>query len=817
MKAPPDLPEVAARYFEQAATLRLCLQYNREDYEFAQAGGRIVYIADANVVRFFIDPETEARHVAVFGRSKSAHYSAGTALIAAEFLFSRQLAGQDDSPSLIMPGHANELLGLVDKIRRDFNQDAGKGSQSNEEQLQPGTLEQLRALIDRVRTDQQVVRANAIDQLRHLVPEVAEEILKGSFLKVKQLHRLYEDDLLRPLALHTAATRDVLQPDDRLVSFWEDRIRLERRSHEAHLKSLGFRPDEAVDGEGERQFAPDTERVEHDAEALVQTMLLDAAVVDAKRTAYVMVTADRRLFDAYAKWYWEEVDADRRGRFLLRTPLQYAPILNVLEMPNGIYSSEVFVKASTALDTLFSNLSRTDYPHKLALYRIRARGEQNKLREMLSEALDTDQPSLNHQGLQEFRRIRTEWHGSFQTGILLNAGLMQRRLRSEFGPLARLLHENANLRQELHEDQQRSLERIEGAHLHFNTRLNLSLMARRPGRAGAAAQRGLFLVRAKFPDLVGEGSVKAALDRLAGVDHKLIANIDRNLESAIDYRDFFFAACVAFRCENWRAAAHYANRSLRLMSSDDTDPAEKDEISFLVALATRYAWASGQLSRYASRDAIARAFDLLDESAKFCGARQDAFGLGRALVDHNSLTLMVLYHGCLLAQPGTVGPRAPIESFREIADEARRTVPRTNEMVTGSGDLIDPNALETLTIQMVANVISAGVFAQCLSDDEAIAEQLSPSKEELEAALDELKPRLGTGRLPPILVVEHLMAQWIVGRVNRPAAARELDRLIPPESATDLTLDLDRVELDRFRSLLATGPRRHAPSHHAHA
>jgi len=50
--------EKVQRYFQEAASLRLNLQYNIEDCEYAQKGGRIVYLMDANVVFFFSKSST---------------------------------------------------------------------------------------------------------------------------------------------------------------------------------------------------------------------------------------------------------------------------------------------------------------------------------------------------------------------------------------------------------------------------------------------------------------------------------------------------------------------------------------------------------------------------------------------------------------------------------------------------------------------------------------------------------------------------------------------------------------------------------------
>lgn len=794
MKQVSQAPEDVLRYFQQAATLRLSLQYNWEDYQFSEAGGRIVYIMDANVVQFFIDPEAESRHVTIFGGARTAHYAAGTALITAEFLFSRELAGQGDSPALIMPGHANEVLSIVDRIRKE--RDSSNPQHST--QLSAAKLDQLRVLVESVSSGSHTDRSAAIDELRRIVPEVAEDLLKGPFLKVKQLQRLYDEDLLRPLALHTAATREILRPAHRDVAYWETLIRAERHQQPRH------RIGQVHERRGHTLV--DTERVRRDAEALVQTILLDDAVSDKHRTAYVMVTADHRVFDAYAKWYWADESNRKCRRFVLRTPLQYAPILNVMQMPNDIYTPEVFNNVCDALDALFSRVlrSESDYPHKLAVYRALAGSE--RLHSVLTAIFRSNPLSFDQGAIAKFQRIRDQWHQSFGNGVLLNAELMQQRLRADFVPLAKLLHENADLKRALHEDQKRSLERIESTHLLFNTMLNLSLMAHHPNRAGAETQRAPFLIRAKFPNLIKDESAKAALERLASSPHDLVKTIYRTSESAQDYQSYFFAACLAFRCEDWRAALHYASRSLEFAPNDEAHRTEQNEIEFLVALATRYGWASGLLRDFTGSQAISRAFNLLKGSANFCQERQDIFGLARALVEQNSLMLVVVYRAALSAPSSAPVLSVPTETFRMIAEEA--TLQIEKDLYKASDDLVYPEALETLRFQAAANVVSARVFASHLALDEVIARDLEPSKDQLERAIDELEPRLQEGWVPPILAVEHLMARWIIGRISRSRAARELERLIPAGTEEKLPLTLDRVEVSNFRKRLALKTRR---------
>jgi len=57
--------------------------------------------------------------------------------------------------------------------------------------------------------------------------------------------------------------------------------------------------------------------------------------------------------------------------------LQYAPILNVQEMPNGIERSDLLIRARAALDGLlmgYREVDRAGYPQRLALVRVLARG-----------------------------------------------------------------------------------------------------------------------------------------------------------------------------------------------------------------------------------------------------------------------------------------------------------------------------------------------------------------------------------------------------------------------------------------------------------
>jgi len=781
---------MVARYFEQAATLRLCLQYNSEDYEYWQQGRRIVYLMDANIVRFFIDPEVEANHVVAFGRNPLPDYAAGTALITAEFLFSRGLAGQDDRPALIAPAHGDEISNIISEHRDELLR---RSPPTEAQYLPPDTLKQLSALIDRVSRASEKDRTTAVRELQRLVPETAGDLLRGGWQRMQQLRRLYDEDLLRPLSLHTAATREILEPNRTEVNAWADRI----------LRERIVLPNRQRRELSRRDLEREQERARADAEALVQTVLLDAAATEeGDYTRYVLVTADHRLFDAYAKWYWGGEGKERNCRFVLRLPLQYAPVLNVQEMPNGISNSKVFQSAAAALDSLFTNLSRTDsaYPHKLAFYRIQAR--TTNVNEILSSFYGANPLRLEGEAVKEFEGIRESWHASFRSGVLLNAELMQRRMQAEFGPLARLLRESTDLRAAIHEDQRRSLEQVENSHLLFSTRLNLILLTRgRRDTAGPVSQRAPFLVRAHFPHILGEEPLKSALDRLAMSDHSVIKSAYDALNASFNQDAFFFAACVAFRCEHWAAAIHYASRAHDLIKAAGKPPAERAEVSYLVALATRYAVGNSLSNSPLSERAINQALVFLTESAEMCQVRGDDFGFIRALSEQNALMLVLLFRACLLGRLEEPMVRKQIAGFAERAEQVSNMLSRLPKQL---GHQKDPTSIDSLRTQALANIVSAAVLTSWLASSHDLLISIAPHPDRVKEAVDGLEPLVAQPHCPPVLALEHMMARCALGQISHADAQRTLEELAVRGEKDCWSLDLDRAELDYFRRLLAS-------------
>jgi len=734
-------------FFESAAELRLSLSFNSGDYDFATSGGRVVYLVDANVVRFFLNPEEERDRMHVFGPGEADNYAGATALIAAEFMFSRGLAGQGDSPALIAPAHGDDLQGIVAQLLRD----ARNAPHAPDNALDPLLRTQIHELVDGARKGD-LSRPHVVKELQKLVPSAAKQLLAGATSAVAQLARLHEEDLLRPLALHTAATRDIMTLDaagQQRAAQWEQRLqeqyRVRGRQMDEHNRRL----------------------IKNDAEALTQLQLLSEAA-DPARVRYVMITADRALYDAYADWYWGRADQGREQCFLLRSLLQYAPILNVQEMPNGIERSDLLIRARAALDGLlmgYREVDRAGYPQRLALVRVLARGGVSDL---LKAFYGYNPLHLREQDRPLVAVAGALWRDGFRTSIVVNAELMTRRLRAEIALVADLLREQSDLRTALYAVTQDVLARAERAHLNLNTRVNLKLLVDR--RAGVRQPpRARLPVSISFPSIIGSLPLEEALDRLAGNDQAFLSKVTTALRAAVDEEAFLFTACLAIRCGQWYSAWHHAIRALTMLGTGDVATSRRAETSLLVAFAARYALPSA--------DALGQAIGLLEQVALRARARSDHLSLARALSEHTALMLVLLYAAHLSRRlPRISLPSLPLpEAWRPLVAEARRAAERSGA--------------ERPLLQLDANTVAAALLARRLKP--SLAAALDPGDDELERALTRLAPLLADPDCPLVLSAE---AAILLGK--------PIESILSRGGAPGVLLtELDRAEMQEFAEL----------------
>lgn len=666
------------RYFHYAATIRWCLEYNREDYEFARKGGRITYLVDANIVRFFMRPADEAmQHLGALGRGAQIK---SNAMITAEFMLSRELAGQRGAPAFIAPGHAEDISDII----------GGIAHAANETRKQPDgkPLDALARDIEANRIDAD----GAIRQLAEIVPEVAEEVAR--YLEAQHLKRVYDEELVRPLASHRNATSDILDVDtsrQKSVTEWIKRIQTWAATVEKERKA----------GVGTREASPakrDRRRIMRDARVLVQ---LEKLAADADPDCrYVLITADTLLFDTYARWYWDTArEQSPRPPFLLRLPLQYSPILNLSEMPNGLDDS-LIVQTSRSLDPLFEDLRRVDrdYPNSLSL--LRTLVGHKPLNDTLLGFFGFNL-ELNEATQDMFAEMRKEWHDTFARSNLINVSLLNRRTGGILDRIVRLLQDRRDFLEALRDALQRTILDLEQSHLAFSTSVNIRLLHRSVGpQSSQDALRTPTLIRAAFPRILGEIELQDALDRLSNGDAGLLAQVTKAIHK-LDFETYFFAACVAHRCGLWHGAFQYTGRA-RDFIGDEPHP-EVNELDFLRANSARNA--------LRSKDSLDIAADALHRLVKDAETRNDHFGLARALCEQAAFYLVILFADALDLIGNLEQKDIALSAMPGIHARSAEAIDR---MVRSGGD---KQLAILLSIRAAANVLAADLYVRVYADD----------------------------------------------------------------------------------------------------
>ena len=763
------------RYFHYAATIRWCLEYNREDYEFARKGGRITYLVDANILRFFMRPADEAmQHLGALGRGAQIK---SNAMITVEFMLSRELAGQRRAPAFIAPGHAEDIADIIGGI-----------SHSKTEAHAPPDSERLDALLLDIETGH-LDADGAIQQLTEIVPDLAEEFAR--FLEAEHLKRVYDEELVRPLASHRNATGDILDVDagkSKAVAEWTKRIQTWQTAVEKERHA---------DPSTARETAP-TKRelrlIERDARVLVQLEKLAAAADPDCR--YVLITTDTLLFDTYARWYWQTArEKSPRPPFLLRLPLQYSAILNLHEMPNGLNDS-VLVQTSRSLDPLFEDLRRVDpdYPNSLSLLRTLVGHKQ--LKDTLLGFFGFNPLELDDATQAQFEEMRKEWLGTFAQSNLINASLLNRRTGGNLNRLVRLLQDRRDFLEALRDELQRTILDLEQSHLAFSTGINIRLLHRSVGpRSSQDALRSPPLVRATFPRILGELELQDALDRLSNGDADLLSRVSQAMHK-LDFETYFFAACVAHRCGLWHGAYLYTNRA-RDFIGDEPHPA-LNELDFLRANSARNA-----LRNKDSLDVAAAALDRLVRDAE---ARNDHFGLARALCEQAAFYLVVLFADALDIISTPEQKSNAQSAMQGIYARSAEAIAR----VAQSGG--DKQLTTLLSIRAASNVVAADLYVRVYADDRERS-TIGPNDATVAAAREQIDALRDYHPWTFIVDLEKAMLSFVRNESSPEKTLEEFAMLKARADKTGVQMTrLDEKELDDFKhrvsnAIQATMPR----------
>jgi hypothetical protein len=741
-----QLTNSARAYFREAATLRACLEYNRDDFDFARKNGRIIYIFDANIVRFFLTAEQEKHKVAAFSGAED--YISTTAVITAEYLFSRNLAGQGDAPAFISPAHGDELAAGFARLGEQ-----AKGRDS-EQAVSADDSELFLRLVSKAITQEEGA-AETITRIHQELPDFAQSVFTP-WMFATHLKRIYDQDLLRPLALHAEATREILEPDPVEVKRWATRL------VQAHK---------------------DRKKAERDAATLVQVINLDEAAQkeEAEAIRYVLVTADQTVYDVYARWYWNERSGEQR--FLLRLPLQYIPILNAFEMPNGIDSFEPTYFARSALDSLFENLRVSDehYAKKLPFYRTLVETE-GVLWDLLQHVFKNNPLVLNEAG---FRRTRANWHECFRIGNTLNAGIISQRYE-EFRSLYELMANRPSLLDVMMEDTKRRFEEIEDQHALFTTKLVLGGLATKYSKdfARLPPPRGLLLADVRLPRLFGEETLSKALDRVSSKAAKLLDAIGQ-IDNA-DTEVLQLAAGLAHRSNRWLPAMLYSQRALANL----IDERAWCEASLMLASATRYGAADMPLDETMEAAPLLFALGCLNQTVDWFVDQKDPIGATRARCERTSLMLTLASRDALQHSEGQPVPLVPLDGF------AIDTL--AIESAIADADNSEGKLWDALNEQFHCNIITADVLSRFLLRDESAKRVFAQKEERVRVAL----AFLSNSRVQELGVYpEIVMSQWRLRIISDEEAASLLASSLQHIDPGAVLL-LDRAQATEFSKIL---------------
>lgn len=331
-----------ARYLLDLVTLRRTLRRNELDCLLARPGGangkaprtQILYMLDANVLLFGIDPPSDAELTQVFQDGQvqlPRARRAAVAVITAAHLFSGRLPGQGASPLFIDPGHWKEFLRYASRpehIDRLLEEERTCRAVPNREARIIALARSLRDA-DKLATLKDLTGKKILEEILDLGLDRA----SGAEMSRRLLKRVLPGGARRlrsvtalpylPANFWTGADTD---PE---IGKWR--------------KVLA-----KVEEEREHKKRKSSDALDADAAALARLGRVNAYFQKEKTNArLVLITTDDGMHEAVARQQWPD---DNIRESYLRRLTQYIPLLNMKDMANGIDTPETTEALREALD-----------------------------------------------------------------------------------------------------------------------------------------------------------------------------------------------------------------------------------------------------------------------------------------------------------------------------------------------------------------------------------------------------------------------------------------------------------------------------------
>lgn len=365
-------PQILVRLVEDIFRLREIIQTSEGDSALklgseTQAPVRFNYLIDTPVLQYYAEPHRLARHVSALpllhpadeadddGDGERAGHALAlddyeqvhdairnaNALLTAEYLFSEALAPEG---VYVSPEHRQEMARYVEAVEDAFLRQGqpapGRGLGRAEAPRQYADLRRELNEIQRVYEHRpEDEPAKLLHSTRSVVIKRLSEIAATRLMAAGRLDRLFASGRVAGATSHPAYTTEVIAPDPELVSDWTKRIRREKQRNTKQPSDVAYDADGAT---------------------LAQLSLLNSNWRETGEV-FVLLSDDRGLHRAYARWIKENADGNEEPFFPLRFCRQYSPILNMRDMGGSYQDAEIFQRIRTAVFRFTDSFASSDF------------------------------------------------------------------------------------------------------------------------------------------------------------------------------------------------------------------------------------------------------------------------------------------------------------------------------------------------------------------------------------------------------------------------------------------------------------------------
>lgn len=794
-------------YLAAAIKLRETAEWNRFDANFQGKAaadrvqgrrGRLVPLVDANIVKFFMDPDHEVRlvnsfanlHDSLSGRESTEgaadevppQHLVTFARVTAEFLFlsSAVSIGNEvrqlwrEAP-MIAPVHAEETASMLHQIERkiaDVYRRVARMTEAEVLGVDGRRATQTVAALHAGQTDHQAFQ-KLVREMSGSFEELFDSKKSPRTEETRALEegsrwlRLMRGGKLRPLLSHPLCEPQVLNPPTERVKHLAEMLLVQKRKAAWSRNESSTRVSQLA---------------WRDATVVVQTTMLNELArqrqTDDEEIRFILISGDETLHSIYADQFWRDPSASPEY-YVLRRPLQYIPIMNARDIPNGYQAMELFDTLLAVLDTITDfvtqrtcNAFALDHDFRHRSYKLpRGRGE------------------LEMPPLQQLANL---WLEAIIASNALCAGLAVH----DFGikELVESLDQFAGDQQalrpliDLHEQIFRD---IDGIQLPLIAQELLAdavgALRRHVQAADVGGVRIPLLIRERFEAVTGNLPIDKFVTRLAqGRGGTNIAELHQAMRRWPRQKALFFAGTVAAVANNFDRAAGLLSHTVQLLRANTPTPSKPiegrpndlDEVLYLQCVVDRL-----RMCDEAVFDGARRRLDRLIDSA-----HRGSFEYARALSEEGSLYLMRYFNVKFDIEKGaSVGvAEAMVERSKVRLEQAQRA------SLKARARRVDLPLIQALDTQIHTNTIAWHVVRSGFFDGHV--RQIKDFDTSLDI-LENVRSTLRGG--DHIIGFWESVGSWLIA---------------PPEQRADRAKEVADFCHSRLRALKALGAEYQAPA-----